>query len=236
MHAKLRCMRIGSALLALTVLCAIAPSAQAAPGDPVVINSCNLMYDNSNPTATINGLDVQFTNNSSQAAKVVNIQTDINGTTETIRDEGSFAPGIEIHHRYKSGGEQFALPVVLQSIFGGKPQVTCTVSSVEFADGSRWPTAPGASAAASSAGFAITVSPTTLTLSGSGSEAARMVMASGGGALSTSSNCGSVATVDLLGSTPRDIALRVTPKASGSCNITVRDANDNVVTVPVTVH
>ncbi len=226
-------MRIPSTLLALTVLLVSAPSASAAPGDPVVINSCNLMYDNSNVTGTINGLDVQFTNNSTQTASVVNIKADINGTTEIIRDQGSFAPGIEIHHRYKSGGEQFALPVVLQSIFGGKPQVACSVNSVQFADGSRWPATIASSATQNS--LAISITPVSLTLTGSGSGAARLVLASGGGPLAMSSNCGAVAVVDLLGSTSRDIALRVTPKASGSCTITVRDINDNVATVPVTV-
>ncbi len=227
-------MRAAAAFFILGAL--LAPSlVMAAPGDPVVIDSCNLIYDNSSLTSTITGLDVKFTNNSSKTATVVNVKTNINGTTEIIRDQGSFAPNIEIHHRYRAGGEQFALPSVLQSLFGGKPQVTCDVSSVHFADGSRWPQAAAAGVAAPGTTGAISVTPQNLTLSGSGASAARLVLASGGGPLSMSSNCGTFGNVELLATTSRDIALRVTPKASGTCAITVRDENDNVVTVPVTV-
>ncbi len=205
----------------------------AGPQSPVVINSCNLLYDNTSATSTIRGLDVQFTNNSSKTASVVNIKTNISGTTQIIRDQGSFAPGIEIHHQYRSGGQQFALPTVLESIFGGKPQVTCKVNSVHFADGTRWP-APAATVAQTNAS-GISVNPVSLNLTGTGNGNARLVMASGGGVLSMSSNCGSFANVELLGSTSRDIALRVTPKGPGTCAISIRDENDNVITVPVTV-
>jgi hypothetical protein len=197
---------------------------------PLDINSCYLTY--SNASGTISGLDVRFTNNSTKTATVVNIHTDVNGTRQIIRDQGSFAPGIQIHHSYKAGGEQFALPVMLKSVIGSKPLVMCSLSSVQFADGSRWPepepvTQNGASA--------ITVAPLSLNLNGSGTINARLLLATGSGPLGMTSNCGQIANVELLASTSRDIAVRVTPKASGSCAITVRDSNDNVATVPVLV-
>jgi hypothetical protein len=225
-------VRLLAAFFSAALLLAPVPGAAAADGDPVVLNSCNLMYDNSSFTSTISGLDVQFTNNSSKAASVVNIQATINGSTEIIRDQGTFSPGIEIHHKYKSGGEQFALPVVLQNIFGGKPQVTCAIHSVKFADGTHWPGQSAQATAPNSS--AINVSPTSITLRGSGASNTRLVLATGGGPLAMNSNCGGVADVGLLASTSRDIALRVTPKAAGSCTITIRDENDNVVTVPIT--
>ena len=225
-------MRV-AALIFVLAAC-IVPSIGMCAGDqaPVVVNTCNLIYDKSNPSSTIRGLDVQFTNESQKSASVVNIAADINGTTQIIRDQGSFSPGIEIHHEYRTGGQQFALPTVLASIFGSKPEVNCSVSSVHFTDGSRWPTQQAAAQANSAA---ISVSPLSLNLSGAGTASARLVLASGGGPLSMSSNCGSFATVEMLGSTSRDIALRVTPKAPGNCSISVRDENDNVVTVPVVV-
>ena len=221
-------------VVALTIVLAalITPSIGISAGDqsPVVVNSCNIIYDNTNATSTIRGLDVQFTNESSKTATVVTIRTDINGTTQDIRDQGNFAPGIEIHHQYRAGGQQFALPTVLASIFGSKPEVTCHASSVHFADGTRWP-----EAVAQGNVSPISVNPVSLALSGTGNGGARLVLASGGGPLSMSSNCGTFATVELLGTTSHDIAFRVTPKGPGTCSITVRDENDNIVTVPVTV-
>lgn len=204
--------------------------AQVTAGGPIDVNSCFLTY--SNAAGTIDGIDVRFTNNATKTASVVNIHTDINGTEQIIRDKGNFAPGVEIHHQFKAGGQQFALPVVLKSALGSKPQVRCRVSSVQFADGSRWPTpvalAPNPSAE-------ISISPASLSLSGTGVSNARLLLATGGGPLAMTSNCGQVANVELLASTSHDIALRVTPVGAGSCTITVRDENDNVATVSITV-
>lgn len=223
-------MRLLFACLAASIAAASISSARADTPAPVAVNSCNLIYDKSNVAGTITGLDVQFTNNAATPASVVNIKTNINGATQIVRDQGSFAPGIEIHHRYKAGGQQFALPAVVQSIFGAKPAVTCTIDSVQFADGTRW---PGSAAAASSS--AISVTNQSLAFDGTGNAGARLILASGGGPLSMNSNCGNVANVELVSSTSRDIALKVTPKGAGSCAITIRDGNGNVTTVPVTV-
>ncbi|MDE2482870.1 MAG: hypothetical protein KGN02_11825 [bacterium] len=208
---------------------------RAQSASPVSLNSCTLEYsDPSSLASRVDGLRAQFTNNSSKTAHVVNISADINGTKQIIRDEGTFSPGIEINHRYRVGGGQFALPSVLASIFG-KPAVTCTIASVEFADGTKWSADANEATMAAATTPAIAVQPSVLALHGIGSVHARLGYASGGGSLALSSNCGQVASVEILGSTHVDLAFRVTPKAAGTCTISLRDINDNLATIPVSV-
>ncbi len=204
--------------------------ARAATQSPVALNSCNLIFSGTGLGATVSGLDAQFTNNSDVTASVVNIEANIDGSTQLIRDKGTFSPGIEIHHRYRSGGEQFALPVVLQSIFGSKPQVRCKIGSVQFVDGSHWPSAQDQTASSE-----IQIRPAVLNLTGTGAANAVLALATGSGPLAMRSNCGPYAAVDVLASATGQLALRVTPKAPGSCSITIRDENDNVATLPITV-
>lgn len=221
-------------LLAL-VLAAIVPSAVAQePAPPIQLNLCALTYDNQNSlTSQVTGLQAKFTNNSRKVATVVNIRANINGSEQVIRDEGVFSPGIEIDHRYRTGQGQFALPVILDSLFG-KPQVQCSIDSVEFQDGTRW--TPGAAmTAANSNPSAIQVHPATLILHGTGNANARLMLATGGGSLAVNSACGSVASVQILSTTAHDVALRVVPKQAGTCTITIRDINDNFASVPVSV-
>lgn len=225
-------------LLALALALVAFPAAGgAAPGDPVQLNACGLIYDNTNSLAAqISGLDVKFTNVSKRQASVVNVGADINGTKQIIRDVGTFSPGIEIHHKYRVATGQFALPAVLSAIFGGKPSLTCSIESVEFADGTAWTPSSGTAARPTASNSnAINVTPSNLAFQGTGASSARLVLASGGGALSLNSDCGTVAAVEVLASTRRDLALRVTPKAAGSCTLTIHDINDNVATVSVTV-
>lgn len=230
-------------LLAFACIAALASTAALLPqralaADPVALNSCNLAYESStNIASQISGLDVQFTNESSKTATIVNIRTQILGQTSVIRDVGTFSPGIEIHHRYKTGG-QFALPAVLQS-FMGNPSVTCAVDSVSFEDGSTWRgTANSTQTSSTNANnpYAITLQPTSLLLDGVGAGSSRLLLASGGGALGVNSDCGSIAKVDILATTRHDVALRVMPKATGACTITLRDNNGNFATVPVTIN
>ncbi len=231
----MRLLALASCLAIVTVV--IASPVLAQRSAPVTLNSCTLEYDNSGSLAAqVSGLRAQFTNDAPKTAHVVNIAADINGTKQIIRDEGTFSTGIEINHRYRVGGGQFALPVVLASIFGSKPTVACSIASVEFTDGSVW--SADASRAAASAGqssAAITVAPSALMLGGIGAAHARIAYASGGGPLALSSDCGRIADVQLLGSTHTDLALRVTPKAAGSCTISLHDLNENLATIPVTV-
>lgn len=217
----------------LSLVLAPAGPLSATPGPPVTLNSCSLMYSSTDSIASqIVGLDAQFTNQSSKTATVVNIATSINGQNSIIRDVGSFAPGIEIHHRYKAGGGQFALPSVLQQLFG-KPAVQCTIASVRFEDGSMWPSATGQPAATTTS--AILTQPTTLQLRGTGAAHARLALATSAAQVSSNSDCGGVASVTVIASTAVDLALEITPLGSGTCTIALRDASGNTATIPVSV-
>ncbi|MHB8145766.1 MAG: hypothetical protein ACYDGM_00700 [Vulcanimicrobiaceae bacterium] len=227
-----RFLPIVAFVLALVGLSFPAYVVRAAQAPPVVLNSCNLIYSDTQSIASqIVGLDAQFTNDSSKTATIVNIGTSINGQTSVIRDVGSFAPGIEIHHRYKAGGGQFALPSVLRQLFG-HPAVQCSIVSVTFEDGSTWPgNAPNAALASS----AIVTQPTTLQLRGAGPANARLALATSANQVSSNSDCGGIATVEVVASTASDLALRITPRKAGTCTITLRDGNGNTATIPVNV-
>lgn len=218
--------------LCLSLVFAPAGPLAATPAAPVALNSCSLIYSSTDSIASqIVGLDAQFTNQSSKTVTVVNIATSINGQNSVIRDVGSFAPGIEIHHRYKAGGGQFALPSVLQQLFG-KPAVQCTIASVRFEDGSMWPSATGQPAATTSA---ILTQPTTLQLHGTGAAHARLALATSAAQVSSNSDCGGVASVTVVASTAADLALEITPLGGGTCTIALHDASGNTATIPVSV-
>ena len=235
----MRCLAMKRLLVFLAALAIVAPaSALADPGDPVVLNSCGLTYQSTtNPASQIDGLAVQFTNNGPKTAQIVNIRADIAGQPEVIRDVGTFSPGIEIKHKYRAGQGQFALPAILNNILTGKPTVTCSIDSVVWDDGTKWVPIATATATlnASSNPSAITIAPASIYLNGTGTPNARLFYASGGGALSLNSNCGKVANVQILATTSHDLAVRIVPKGQGTCQLTVRDANDNFSTIPVSV-
>ncbi len=220
-------------LLALAVT-GLPEACIAASADPVVLNSCGLSYDSTNVASQISGLEAQFTNNGPMTAQVVNIKADIAGNAQIIRDVGTFSPGIEIKHKYRTNTGQFTLPTVLGSILNGRPNVTCSIDSVVWEDGTKW--MPALTTGASSSNpSAITLLPNAIFLKGTGNSNARLFAATGGGALSLTSDCGKFAIVQILASTSHDLAVRVTPKVQGSCTLTVRDANDNFATIPVNV-
>ena len=227
-------------LLAFLALLAFAApvAVRADSSDPVVLNSCGLTYQSTtNPASQIDGLAVQFTNNGPKTAQIVNIRADIAGQTEVVRDVGTFSPGIEIKHKYRAGQGQFALPAILSTILTGRPTVTCAIDSVVWDDNTKWVPAAQISTQPSNGGnaSAINTMPSAMFLSGSGASNARLFFASGGGTLSLNNPCGAIANVQVIGTTSHDLALRVIPKSPGHCVLTVRDANDNFSTVPVTV-
>ena len=225
------------ALLAILTTSVVPMAARADLSDPVTLSSCGLTYDTTKDVPTrINGLAVDFTNEGPKTAQVVNIRAVVAGQPELIRDVGTFSPGIEIKHHYRTGQGQFALPAILGSMFTGAPTVTCTIDSVVWDDNTKWtPTQTGTAVANGSNPSAITSMPSALLLNGTGAASARLFYASGGGSLSFSSDCGKIANVEVLATTSRELAVKVTGKAGGSCHLTVRDANDNFSTVPVTI-
>lgn len=205
---------------------------------PISVNSCSLMYNATQIAGQIQGVQIQFTNESRITADLIVFKVQINGAESLIRDVGTFTPGIEITHRYRAGSGQFALPSVLGQLFG-RPSVTCRVDSAKFDDGSIWtPTASGNFAGnPNAAPSPISVLPQHLHISGLGEAFERIVLATEGpGAqLALNSSCGGVAKVNLLATTSRDLAISVTPVATGSCSISIRDAAGNLAMIPVNI-
>jgi hypothetical protein len=56
----------------------------------------------------------------------------IEDETASLRDVGTFSPGVTIHHKFQdfSGRTKF--------IFAHEPQPKCSVQYVKFADGTTW--------------------------------------------------------------------------------------------------
>src|SRR5690349_19526681 len=92
-----------AAALTAVVLAAASPlgvSAQTA-SPPVAINSCGpILESNANTqtlfgipvTSTSDGIRIQFTNESSKTANLINFAVDSNGDSFVIRDVGTFSP------------------------------------------------------------------------------------------------------------------------------------------------
>src|SRR5579884_960020 len=115
-------MNLRFTIVALVTITAALPPpvpAQEAPAPPVVINACGPILNNGNtqtlfgvPVAsTSSGIQIQFTNESSKTANLINFAVDSNGSSFVIRDVGTFSPGVEIKHRFTNGsGQAFVLP------------------------------------------------------------------------------------------------------------------------------
>jgi hypothetical protein len=123
------------ASLSFTALAPVAASAQqtAFTVAPVSVKSCSLNAgDIVTPYAsnirTANGLAISFTNTSGAPVSSVEIVANYNGQTETISDTGTFAPNATITHDVR------AFDDAIDS--GGA--ASCSVSKVDFADGTSW--------------------------------------------------------------------------------------------------
>ena len=208
---------------------------------PVNVNACNLEYSSDTSVVSrINGVAIQFTNESSTVADLINFRVTINGQPSLIRDVGTFTPGIEILHKFRAGSDQFTLPVVLQQ-FGGRPPVTCTIASVHFANGTTWQpgtstgTGAGATATTGSSGV-LTAAPAQLAFAGA-NEASRLIFIGSPkpARLSLRSNCDGIATIARVAQSAQEAVYRVAPRATGYCAATVVDENGNAAMIPIAV-
>ena len=213
---------------------ATAPLLAQDAGSPVVINSCTpMLASNSNgPTVagiplsqTSNGIEIQFTNTSSQTANLINFAVDSNGTKFVIRDVGTFSPNVEVKHRYRNGsGQSFVLPSLMA------PNLKCTVESVHFTGGNVWrPGAPGAGR--------LNASPTRLDLQHTDATTFFMVSTNDNvGAFSERDTCSGIARITLVAAGNSAATFSVDPLGAGSCVATVTDEDGQTLQVPVTVH
>ncbi len=235
--------------LALLPRAAAANAGTAAAGQPpVTINSCGPILNNNTssspaptiggiavPVSTSNGIAIEFVNESTQAAKLVNFDVDSSGTHFVIRDVGTFSPGVSIKHHYRNGsGQAFILPAFIS------PNVTCQVASVEFVDGSTWrrgqPGAAQPAVAGQSSTSPITATPARLNVDKAADSRLFLVWSTGRVAtFKEADNCGNVATIFVAATGDASSAYSVKPIAVGSCSARVTDQDGNAVTVPVIV-
>lgn len=125
---------------AVAVLLA-AVSAIAKPASPISIDYCHIDYSqgpNVMPSASISltkssgPLEIKFVNDGDKVATTVRFGVKLEDETSTVRDVGTFSPGITIRHKFQDfrGRVKF--------IFVHEPQPKCTVEYIRFADGSTW--------------------------------------------------------------------------------------------------
>lgn len=239
------------ALLALTSLDSVpqyaladAPTAPVSSAAPVTINSCGPLIDKNQtqnvmglqiPVSTSSGIQIEFVNESNQAAKLVNFAVDSAGDHFVIRDVGTFSPGVSIKHRFRNGtGQAFILPAFIS------PNVKCHVASVEFADGTVWrvgqtsaTTAPVAPAAGP---VSLSVNPTSVNVESTADSQLFLVTSSARvSAFKETDDCGKVASIFVAATGDASATYSVKPIAVGSCTARVTDEAGNSISVPITV-
>ncbi|MDQ2872545.1 MAG: hypothetical protein M3R35_05405 [Candidatus Eremiobacteraeota bacterium] len=236
--------------LAAFVAVAVLPHSAVAQGTeppPVAINACGPLLQNNttaanNPvntlfgipvTSTSGGMQIQFTNQTSKTADLINFAVDSNGTSFVIRDVGTFSPNIEITHRYRNGeGQAFVLPQFIA------PKITCHVQSVRFTDGTSWrrgqTTAPVQMAPGSNP---LSVNPSNVQIDADADSRLFLVTSSDHqAAFSERSTCTGIASITLAVTGEAAATYSVKPLSAGSCTATITDEIGHTLDVPITVH
>lgn len=229
------------AVVMLTGIVPFTAHAQTTASAPVAINSCGPMLNNNSSqtlfgvpvTSTSSGIRIQFTNESSKTANLINFSVDSNGDSFVIRDLGTFSSGVEITHRYTNGsGQAYLLPQFVA------PKITCRVQSVGFTDGSVWRRGE-ASPSSQPPQVLNPLSVTPASVAMDRNSEAHLFMASSTAkiaAFSETDTCGGIASVSLSASGEDAATYVVKPLASGTCSAMIRDQSGNSVMVPITVH
>lgn len=233
-------------MLALAVpLAGAAPTLDTAR-HPVQINSCGPMLGSGTQSlfgipvaSTSNGMQIQFTNESSKTADLINFAVDSNGRTFVIRDVGTFSPGIEITHKYRNGaGQSFVLPAFVS------PKVKCKVDSVRFADGTVWRHGDKLKAEQAAAPSAASSGPETLSVAPAGpvnlvvnGEARLFLVQSTGtvAAFSERDACAGIAKVTLAAAGENSATYSVAPIGRGSCTANISEESGATTSIAVNV-
>ena len=113
-----------------------APPVLFATVSPIQIDNCRLDYQVGGLLGvlgkTTGALMIKFTNESDKAIVVARFSVDVDGKDVSVRDVGTFSPGITVDHKFKdyAGNIQF--------VFSRQPQPKCAVTFVKYADGTIW--------------------------------------------------------------------------------------------------
>ena len=216
---------------------------QPISGPPVTINSCSpeLESTGNSPSvlnipvsSTSQGIKIEFVNESSKVANLINFDVNSNGEQFVIRDVGTFSPGVSITHKYRNGaGQAFVLPSFIA------PKIACQVASVRFTDGSYWTKGqtPAQSTPAPNAHpSALRVFPTSIALDSS-TESDLFLVTSPDRvtAFKESDNCTGVAAVSVAATGESTATYSVKPLAAGSCTATITDETGSTLSVPIVV-
>jgi hypothetical protein len=207
-----------------------------ATGAPVEIDECKLLYSGNDVAGESAGVSLKFTNDSKLTADLINFRVTAGSESGMIRDVGTFTPGIEITHHYKEGSGHMMFAPILSHV-----HLDCSVASVHFTDGSVWrasavpvQTPTPVAAPASPLVFA----PASLTFGGVGKEFDQFVSVycpTGLRAVRQSGTCAGIVRTRTVDKGARSASLRVSPLARGRCTITIDDAANNSVEIPVAV-
>jgi|SRR5579884_61699 len=237
-------MNLRFTIVALVTITAALPPpvpAQEAPAPPVVINACGPILNNGNtqtlfgvPVAsTSSGIQIQFTNESSKTANLINFAVDSNGSSFVIRDVGTFSPGVEIKHRFTNGsGQAFVLPQFVA------PNISCHVQSVGFTDGTMWRRGETRfSSPAPQTATPLSVAPQSVDVDRNAESHLFMVMSTAKiSAFTETDTCGGIATITLSASGEAAATYVVHPLGPGTCSALIRDQLGHTAVVPITVH
>lgn len=104
-------------------------------GPPVELDECQPYYEGGLLIGKLAGFMAKFTNDTNLTADVVEIQieNEANVIEGTIRDVGSFAPGVEVTHKYREGSGTITFSPLFSRV-----HVSCSISVVHFTDGTVW--------------------------------------------------------------------------------------------------
>jgi hypothetical protein len=216
------------------------------PGDantpPVTINSCGPILDKNSqttvagipiPAQASDGIAIEFVNEATQPATLVNFNVNSAGRQFVVRDVGKFAPGVSIKHQYRNGaGQAFVLPDLIA------PKIKCDVASVTFADGTVWRKGQALTQAGSGAAGAapLWANPSSLAIDSATSSALFLVSSSARvAAFKETDDCSKVASVFVAATSDNAATFSVKPLAAGSCTAHILDEAGNSIAVPITV-
>lgn len=119
--------------------CYIAPVSAdtTTSGPPFELNECKVLYSGGWLLTQPIGMEVQFANDTTTVADILNINVYDSAGNETasIRDVGSFAPNVEVKHRYRTGAGQLQFTPLFAP---NQSRVSCVISRVHFTDGTVW--------------------------------------------------------------------------------------------------
>jgi hypothetical protein len=104
-------------------------------GPPVELDECQPYFAGGIILGHLEGFMAKFTNDTNLTADVVEIQVlNAAGDTEgTIRDVGTFGPGVEVTHKYREGSGTITFSPLFSRV-----HVSCAISVVHFTDGTTW--------------------------------------------------------------------------------------------------